>query len=219
MTRNRPRRPNRSGRRPGSRNLDERFDRGSYVGEGPANNPRPRRRNATSSGGPNRTGRDGAPPSRQRNRSPAEPRPRAATLAGVVLAIALIGGVVFAGIQLVRARHSGPPRTAAKPTATGLPTRAMPPTATPPPLACRVPASLLTTMSPRDKLAQLLMVGVTNAADARQVVTAERVGGIFITSWTDLSMLVGGAARVESAGCGRAASAAGGGGSAAGSGR
>ena len=187
MTRNRPRRPNRSGRRPGSRNLDERLDRGSYVGEGPANNRRPPRRNATSSGGPNRTGRDGAPPSR--NRSPAEPRSRVAALAGVVLAIALIGGVVFAGIQLVRARHSGPPPTAARPTGTGLPTRAMPPTATPPPLACGVPASLLTTMSPRDKLAQLLMVGVTNAADARQVVTAEHVGGIFITSWTDLSML------------------------------
>ena len=65
----------------------------------------------------------------------------------------------------------------------------MTPTATPPPLACGVPASLLTTMPIRDKLAQLLMVGVTNAADARRVVTTDHVGGIFIASWTDLSML------------------------------
>ncbi len=44
-------------------------------------------------------------------------------------------------------------------------------------------------MSNRDKLAQLLMVGVTDAADARAVVTTQHVGGIFIGSWTDLSML------------------------------
>ncbi|MBS1691564.1 MAG: glycoside hydrolase family 3 protein [Actinobacteria bacterium] len=48
---------------------------------------------------------------------------------------------------------------------------------------------VLTTMSTRDKLAQLLMVGVTGAADARAVVADEHVGGIFIGSWTDLSML------------------------------
>ena len=44
-------------------------------------------------------------------------------------------------------------------------------------------------MSTRDKLAQLLMVGVTDAADARAVVEAQHVGGIMIGSWTDLSML------------------------------
>ena len=44
----------------------------------------------------------------------------------------------------------------------------------------------------RDKLAQLLMVGVQNAADARAVVTDNHVGGIFIGSWTDLSMLTDG---------------------------
>jgi len=42
---------------------------------------------------------------------------------------------------------------------------------------------------PRDKLAQLLMVGVTGADDARAVVMNEHVGGIFIGSWTDLTML------------------------------
>jgi len=44
-------------------------------------------------------------------------------------------------------------------------------------------------MTTRDKLAQLLMVGVTGAADARAVVENHHVGGIFIGSWTDLSML------------------------------
>ncbi|WP_343572319.1 glycoside hydrolase family 3 N-terminal domain-containing protein [Mycobacterium sp.] len=41
----------------------------------------------------------------------------------------------------------------------------------------------------RDKLAQLLMVGVRNGDDAKAVVTTYHVGGIFIGSWTDLSML------------------------------
>lgn len=47
----------------------------------------------------------------------------------------------------------------------------------------------LSTLSTRDKLAQLLMVGVSNAADARAVVTDQHVGGIMIGSWTDKSML------------------------------
>ncbi|MHA3024441.1 glycoside hydrolase family 3 N-terminal domain-containing protein [Mycobacterium sp. BMJ-28] len=40
----------------------------------------------------------------------------------------------------------------------------------------------------REKLAQLLMVGVTDAADAKAVVTNYHVGGIFIGSWTDKSI-------------------------------
>src|SRR5271167_4082571 len=43
----------------------------------------------------------------------------------------------------------------------------------------------------RDKLAQLLMVGVKNADDARAVVNGYHVGGIFIGSWTDLSIFNG----------------------------
>jgi beta-N-acetylhexosaminidase len=60
----------------------------------------------------------------------------------------------------------------------------------PPPGAapCADPAALAI----RDKLAQLLMVGVRDAADARAVVTEHHVGGIFIGSWTDLSMLTDG---------------------------
>jgi beta-N-acetylhexosaminidase len=51
--------------------------------------------------------------------------------------------------------------------------------------ACGDPAALPL----RDKLAQLLMVGVRNGDDAKAVVATYHVGGIFIGSWTDLSML------------------------------
>lgn len=44
----------------------------------------------------------------------------------------------------------------------------------------------------RDKLAQLVMVGVRDAADARAVVTDHHVGGIFIGSWTELAILTDG---------------------------
>jgi beta-N-acetylhexosaminidase len=71
---------------------------------------------------------------------------------------------------------------------------AMAATVAPAPAAAPAPAcgqgeALLAAMSTRDKLAQLLMVGVTGAADARAVVESHHVGGIFIGSWTDLSML------------------------------
>jgi beta-N-acetylhexosaminidase len=54
-------------------------------------------------------------------------------------------------------------------------------------------------MSTRDKLAQLLMVGVRDGNDARAVVADHHVGGIFIGSWTDLSMLSNGALKNLSA--------------------
>lgn len=59
----------------------------------------------------------------------------------------------------------------------------------PPPPACGDGPALLAAMSTRDKLAQLLMVGVTGAADAKAVVDNHHVGGIMIGSWTDLSMM------------------------------
>ncbi|MUL47804.1 glycoside hydrolase family 3 protein [Mycobacterium sp. CBMA293] len=49
--------------------------------------------------------------------------------------------------------------------------------------------ALLSKLTLRQKLAQLLMVGVKNASDARTAVTEQQVGGIFIGSWTDMSML------------------------------
>ena len=59
----------------------------------------------------------------------------------------------------------------------------------PVPPACGDGPALLAAMSTRDKLAQLLMVGVTGSDDARAVVAHHHVGGIFIGSWTDLTML------------------------------
>ncbi|MCV7102084.1 glycoside hydrolase family 3 N-terminal domain-containing protein [Mycobacterium palustre] len=48
-----------------------------------------------------------------------------------------------------------------------------------------------TTLPPRDKLAQLLMVGVRNGDEARAVVNDHHVGGIIIGGWTDLSIFKG----------------------------
>lgn len=50
----------------------------------------------------------------------------------------------------------------------------------------------LAALPARDKLAQLVMVGVRDAADARAVVTDHHVGGIFIGSWTELAILTDG---------------------------
>jgi beta-N-acetylhexosaminidase len=61
-----------------------------------------------------------------------------------------------------------------------------------PTLACGDPAAAVAAMSTRDKLAQLLMVGVTGAADARAVVDNQHVGGIMVGGWTDMSMLTDG---------------------------
>jgi beta-N-acetylhexosaminidase len=55
--------------------------------------------------------------------------------------------------------------------------------------ACGDGRAVLAAMSTRDKIAQLLMVGVIGAADARAVVANQHVGGILVGSWTDLSML------------------------------
>lgn len=66
------------------------------------------------------------------------------------------------------------------------------PSVSPAPPACGDPTAILAAMATRDKLAQLLMVGVRNADDAKTVVADHHVGGIFIGSWTDLSILTNG---------------------------
>lgn len=54
---------------------------------------------------------------------------------------------------------------------------------------CETGEALVTALSTRDKLAQLLMVGITSADDARAVVTDYHVGGVFYASWTDPAAL------------------------------
>ncbi|WP_319436012.1 glycoside hydrolase family 3 N-terminal domain-containing protein [Mycobacterium sp. RTGN5] len=68
----------------------------------------------------------------------------------------------------------------------------VPAPAAPAQAACGDGPALLNALSTRDKLAQVLMVGVKSSADARAVVDTYHVGGIFIGSWTDLSMLTDG---------------------------
>lgn len=53
-------------------------------------------------------------------------------------------------------------------------------------------AEYLGQFTTREKLAQLLTVGVTGTEDALSVVRDHQVGGIFIGSWTDLSLLTSG---------------------------
>lgn len=53
-------------------------------------------------------------------------------------------------------------------------------------------AGYLAQFTLRQKLAQLLTVGITGDADAANVVRTEQVGGIFVGSWTDLTLLTSG---------------------------
>ena len=102
-------------------------------------------------------------------------------LVAVAATVALAAGCTSADDQAA-APSSAPLAMAAGPVPNNAPPPAAPVPAAP---ACGDPAA----MSTRDKLAQLLMVGVTGAADARAVVDTHHVGGIMIGSWTDLSML------------------------------
>ncbi|MCV7088772.1 glycoside hydrolase family 3 protein [Mycobacterium interjectum] len=108
-------------------------------------------------------------------------RPRATIVAACVVAIVIVAAGVIVGLRLSRGQRSVSTPTPAAPSRGAAP-------ASPAPPGCDT-TSLLASMSNRDKLAQLLMVGVTDAADARAVVANQHVGGIFIASWTDLSML------------------------------
>ncbi|MGB8405396.1 MAG: glycoside hydrolase family 3 N-terminal domain-containing protein [Mycobacterium sp.] len=99
-------------------------------------------------------------------------------------ALALLSGLV------VGCSHSSShPAAASSPSSSkaapsGKPMDAAAPTAPP----CD-PQSLLSALTLRQKLAQLLMVGVKDTADAKAAVTDQQVGGIFIGSWTDQSIL------------------------------
>lgn len=96
----------------------------------------------------------------------------ARTLAVLAAASALVAGC---------GQHAGRPPGASSPPASKS-------VAAPAPPVCGDPT---TALSIRDKLAQLLMVGVKNADDARAVVNDYHVGGIFIGSWTDLAIFQG----------------------------
>jgi beta-N-acetylhexosaminidase len=117
---------------------------------------------------------------------------RRSRIVSIVLAVVLVGTIVFAGFLLYRDRHSIAPPAAASP-ATTAPAEVNQPGPLPPPAAPVCSDDALLRLPLRDKLAQLLMVGVTDADDARAVVARHHVGGIFIGGWTDMSMLTNGA--------------------------
>jgi len=103
------------------------------------------------------------------------------------LAVLAAVSALMTGCSHHAVRHQG---ASASPSASPSPSPsdgAATPTAAPAPAVCGDIAAL----PPRDKLAQLLMVGVKNADDARAVVYNHHVGGIFIGSWTDLTIFDG----------------------------
>jgi beta-N-acetylhexosaminidase len=105
-------------------------------------------------------------------------------------ALAALSGLVLACSPAVEkpAASPAPPPTTTSAAAPNTPLDSPVPAATAPP-ACGDGSALLAGMSTRDKLAQLLMVGVRNGADARAVVADYHIGGVMVGSWTDLSML------------------------------
>ena len=99
--------------------------------------------------------------------------------------IALCGGLV--------AGCSGENGTAdpvsSAPTSTSTEITSTPAASSSAPVAASSGSDLLASLSLRQKLAQLLNVGVTGTDDALSIVQNEEIGGIFVGSWTDQSML------------------------------
>jgi beta-N-acetylhexosaminidase len=115
-------------------------------------------------------------------------RPLSLRAVAVCAAVPMLLAACSAPAQRAAAPSSDTVAAAESATVTPLSGPLNPPAAPAPP-ACGDGAALLAAMSTRDKLAQTLMVGVRDAADARAVVGTHHVGGIMIGSWTDLSML------------------------------
>lgn len=99
--------------------------------------------------------------------------------------IALCGGLI--------AGCSGENGTAdpvsSAPTSTSTEITSTPAASSSAPVAASCGSDLLASLSLRQKLAQLLNVGVTGTDDALSIVQNEEIGGIFVGSWTDQSML------------------------------
>jgi beta-N-acetylhexosaminidase len=102
-----------------------------------------------------------------------------------LIAIVVVGLLAVAGFYLA---DGGRTPAAARPATRPRATPSVPDVAPLPP-GCTDTQSLLAGMQVRDRLAQLLMVGVTGADDARTVVDTQHVGGIMIGSWTDRTMM------------------------------
>lgn len=107
------------------------------------------------------------------------------TLTVAVAAVLAVAGC--GGQDAPRAAES-----TAAPTSQDTSAVAQPPSPAPMATASAAPAcgdELLASLTVRQRLAQLLNVGVTGTADALEAVQSEQIGGIFVGSWTDVSML------------------------------
>jgi beta-N-acetylhexosaminidase len=102
--------------------------------------------------------------------------------------------VLAAASALVAACSHGGTKTGSSSTSPAGPSQSptsATPTAAPAPRVCADPSAVPAQLSNRDKLAQLLMVGVKDAADAKALVNDFHVGGIMIGSDTDLAIFNG----------------------------
>ncbi|GAB2719531.1 glycoside hydrolase family 3 N-terminal domain-containing protein [Nocardia thraciensis] len=98
-----------------------------------------------------------------------------------------VPGIVLAVLAVTVTACSGGNRTTDTPSAT-----AAPPSSTTAATTSAQPdctAGFLAQFTTRQKLAQLLTVGVNGLADAESLVRSEQIGGIFLGSWTDQSLL------------------------------
>ncbi|NRI67256.1 glycoside hydrolase family 3 protein [Rhodococcus sp. MS16] len=102
------------------------------------------------------------------------------------ITLALCGGLV-AGCSGDGGDVAAPSTSAAASVTSDITTTSETSTALPAPTVCG--SDLLASLSTRQKLAQLLNVGVTGTDDALAIVASEQIGGIFVGSWTDQSML------------------------------
>ncbi|MFE4498324.1 glycoside hydrolase family 3 N-terminal domain-containing protein [Rhodococcus sp. NPDC056743] len=100
--------------------------------------------------------------------------------------LALCGGLV-AGCSGDGGDVAAPSTSAAASVTTDIATTSETSAAVSAPAVCG--SDLLASLSTRAKLAQLLNVGVTGTDDAMAIVASEQIGGIFVGSWTDQSML------------------------------
>ncbi|GAA4482833.1 glycosyl hydrolase [Rhodococcus olei] len=102
----------------------------------------------------------------------------------LLLGLGVVAGCGGTGTQTAATTS---PASSAEPTSTQAPSA--PAAAAPAAAAPACGSDFLASLTPRQRLAQLLNVGVTGTADAMSVVRDEQVGGIFVGSWTDESML------------------------------
>ncbi|MQY30965.1 glycoside hydrolase family 3 N-terminal domain-containing protein [Nocardia aurantia] len=103
-----------------------------------------------------------------------------------------IPGIVVTVLALgLSACSHGESGTATTPTGSASSAQAAPGTADAAPATAQpdCAAGYLAQFTQRQKLAQLLTVGVTGTTDAQAVVRTEQVGGIFVGGWTDQAMV------------------------------